>query len=381
VSAYRAAAVGATGRGNYGHAIDLAWVALPGVDYAAVADEDPAGREAARARTGAQRAYADYREMLARERPDFVSVCPRWPDRHAEMVVACAQAGVRGVLLEKPMAAALVECDRMLDACRHHGTRLAVAHGRRFDPWVQRLRALLAAGRIGELRAIAARGKGDQRGGPEDLLVLGTHVLDLARFLAGDVAWAWGRVTRDGRDLAPADVADGAEGMGPSGGDGVVAHYAFRGGVAGSFESRRQQGCGVPLFGLTLHGTEGLLSYRCDAREPLYFYPHPAVEPGAPGEWVHLGADCADLPDDAPPAGRRGDLTRNQQQALDLIAAAEEQREPYASGADARAAVELVAAVMESHRLGRRVVVPLANRRNPYEAFRGSAGAPAGPRP
>ncbi|MGH2355463.1 MAG: Gfo/Idh/MocA family protein [Chloroflexota bacterium] len=374
MTTYRAAAIGDTGRGNYGHAIDLAWVGLPGVQYVAVADEDATGRHAAGVRTGAQRQYADYREMLEHERPDFVSVCPRWVDRHAEMVQACAAAGVRGVLLEKPMAGCLAECDAMLAACERAGTQLAVAHGRRFDPWVQRLRALLADGRIGPLRSISTHGKGDQRGGAEDLLVLGTHVLDLARLFAGEVAWAWGRVTQGGRDLEPGDVIDGAEGMGPSGGDGVVACYAFHGGVSATFESRREQGRGVPLFGLTLSGAEGILSYRCDQREPLYFYPRPAAEPGGDAAWTHLDAVDVELLADAPPACRRADLSRIQQQALDLIAAVEERREPYANGTDGRAAVEMVAAVMESHRLGRRAPFPLANRRNPYEVVLESAG-------
>jgi predicted dehydrogenase len=280
--------------------------------------------------------------------------------------------------MEKPMAGSLAECDAMLAACERAGMRLAVAHGRRFDPWVQRLRALVLDGRIGPLRSLTARGKGDRRGGAEDLMVLGTHVLDLARLFAGDVAWAWGRVTHDGRDFGPDQVVDGAEGMGASGGDGVLAHYAFGSGVAGTFESRRDQGAGgTPLFGLTLHGADGTLSYRCDQREPLFHYPRPSAEPGSGAEWVHLDAGCAALPPDAPPACRRDDLSRNQQQALDLIDAVERGRDPYASGADARAAVEMVAAVMESHRVGARVPFPLANRENPYETFRRAGGATA----
>lgn len=82
---YRAAAIGNTGRGNHGHGMDLAWVGLPGVNYAVVADEDLSGRQAAALRTGAPRAYADYREMLDRERPHFVSVCPRWLDRYRDV--------------------------------------------------------------------------------------------------------------------------------------------------------------------------------------------------------------------------------------------------------------------------------------------------------
>lgn len=370
MTVYRAAAIGDTGRGDYGHGLDLAWVGLPGVEYAAVADSDADGRHAAGQRTGARRLYADYREMLDRERPDFVSVCPRWLDRHANMVIACAEAGVRGVFLEKPMARSLAECDAMLAACERAGARLAVAHGRRFDPWLQRLRALLSQGRIGELRTLSAHGKGDRRGGAQDLMVLGTHVLDLMRLFAGDVLWAWGRVTQDERDLEASDVADGAEGMGASGGDGVAAYYAFRGGAAGTFESRRDQGRGIPLFGLTLYGTDGILSYRCDLSERLFFHPRPAYEPGGDTEWTRLDAGCAETPADAPAACRRTDLSRNQQQALDLIESVETGRDPAANGADARAALEMIAAVAESHRLGARVPLPLANRENPYETLR-----------
>src|SRR5438093_8362720 len=151
MSAYRVAVIGHTGRGNYGHQLDLAWQGLPGVEYVAVADEDPAGRAAAAARTGAPRSYADYREMLARERPDFVGVCPRWMDEHVDMVRACTDVKARAIFMEKPMAATPADCDAIVEACARAGTTLAVGHGRRFDPWVHRMRALIAAGRIGTL--------------------------------------------------------------------------------------------------------------------------------------------------------------------------------------------------------------------------------------
>ena len=54
---------------------------LPRVQIVAVADADDEGRTKALARTGAPKGYADYREMLARERPDAVAIGPRQPDQ------------------------------------------------------------------------------------------------------------------------------------------------------------------------------------------------------------------------------------------------------------------------------------------------------------
>lgn len=78
---YRVGVIGCTGRGNYGHGLDLALVGLPGIEMVAVADEDDTGRQGAQARTGAAKGYADYRAMLARERLDLVVVGPRWLDQ------------------------------------------------------------------------------------------------------------------------------------------------------------------------------------------------------------------------------------------------------------------------------------------------------------
>src|SRR4051812_19599938 len=59
-----AAVIGHTGRGDYGHGMDLIFNDLPGVTVVAVADPDPAGRAKAAGRCKAARQYADYREML-----------------------------------------------------------------------------------------------------------------------------------------------------------------------------------------------------------------------------------------------------------------------------------------------------------------------------
>src|SRR5438034_6173783 len=116
---YRVAVIGRTGKGNYGHGLDVVWKALDNVQVVAVADEDDKGRAAAAARLGAAHAYADYRQMLDKERPQIVSVADRYVDQHRDMVVACARAGA-SIFLEKPMARTLAEADEMVRACETH---------------------------------------------------------------------------------------------------------------------------------------------------------------------------------------------------------------------------------------------------------------------
>src|SRR5437867_12284268 len=89
----RAAVMGHTGRGDYGHGLEVIFRDLPGVEVVALADPDAAGREAAAKRAGALRSYADYRELLEKERPQLVSVAPRWTDQHQAMALAALKAG------------------------------------------------------------------------------------------------------------------------------------------------------------------------------------------------------------------------------------------------------------------------------------------------
>src|SRR5262249_37595004 len=90
---YRAAIVGQTGDGDYGHDWDTAWNDIPSVEVVAVADANEEGRRRAAQRSHAQRQYADYREMLQKEKPNFVGICSRVPDQRLRMVQAAAEAG------------------------------------------------------------------------------------------------------------------------------------------------------------------------------------------------------------------------------------------------------------------------------------------------
>ena len=89
----RVGIIGATGKGDYGHGVDVAFTKLPNVEIVSLADEHEGGREAARKRSNPKRTYSDYREMLAKEELDVVAICPRWIDQHHDMILAAAQAG------------------------------------------------------------------------------------------------------------------------------------------------------------------------------------------------------------------------------------------------------------------------------------------------
>ena len=109
---YRVGIIGATGRGDYGHAVDVPFTRLPNVEVVACADANPQGLAKAIERLRPQKSYADYHEMLSKESLDLVAICPRWIDQHFEMLSAAAQANCH-VYMEKPFCPSLIECDKI----------------------------------------------------------------------------------------------------------------------------------------------------------------------------------------------------------------------------------------------------------------------------
>ncbi len=276
------------------------------------------------------------------------------------MVINAARAGVKAIYCEKPLARSLDEADRMLVACEDRGVKLAVALQNRVAVTTRTAQRWIAEGKIGRLRAIRGYGKQDRRSGGQDLLVLGTHWLDLMRVFAGDPRWCDARVTVAGRDAIPADLHPAEENAGLVAGDDVVAQYGFDHGVTGTFESTRSDdGGGTPYFRVELCGTGGVIAFWSALREPpaLNFYPHPFVLPDRPAEWQVTPLDPI-----APPSGVDTRLPENQLLVRDLLDAVERGREPVCSGRDGRAALEMVLAVYESHFCDDRVTLPLETR-------------------
>jgi predicted dehydrogenase len=359
---YRVAVIGRTGKGNYGHGLDVVWKAIENVEIVAVADENDRGREAAAKRLGAKAAYADYRQMLEREKPQIVSVADRWLDAHHDMVTACARAGA-SVLLEKPLCRNLVEADAMVAACERHHVKLAIAHQTRHSPRLRQARELIAAGRLGDVVELHGRGKEDARGGGQDLLVLGTHVFDLMRYFTGDARWCFARVLANGKPAGKADVHEGPEGAGPVAGDRIHSTYGFDGGVVATFGTQRARHGAGSRFGLTVRGTKGVLQLTTGSLPAAYFLDDPSWFPGhSKKPWQEVTSAGLGKPE---PLADDGLASGNVWIARDLIAAIEHDRQPLGSVYDGRAALEMVLAAYESHRAGGPVELPLKNRLHP----------------
>ena len=369
----RVGIIGATGRGGYGHSIDLSFKRIEEAEVVAVADADPEGAKKAQERIGARSAYLDYRKMLEKERPDVVAICPRWCDQRLDMALAAIEAGAKGILCEKPMAPTLAVADRIVEACVRSGVRMAVAH-RRVSGYEIYAKRLLEEGAIGELRAMRGYGKGDHRAGAEDFAVLGTHILDSMRFFAGsDVAWAHGHVTQNGREVTPADVREGPEGIGYIAGNGVDAYYVFENGITATFESHPADRPGSRRFGLDLLGTEGIIALRDSPRGEMYLYPSGTWMPSpTDGEWKQVVLEAWDnRPDGTPRSGKEWTLESNHMIAREIVDAILDDRElqGVSTAADARAALEMIHAVHVSSIRKARVYFPLDERDNPYRAW------------
>src|SRR5207237_10026245 len=122
-----AAIIGHTGKGDYGHGMELIFNGRENIEMAAIADPVASGRAAAAIRSRALRQYDDYRVMLEKEKPRLVCVAPRWTDQHRAMALAALKIGAH-VYLEKPITQNLVEADELLATADHAGLRLAVSH-------------------------------------------------------------------------------------------------------------------------------------------------------------------------------------------------------------------------------------------------------------
>src|SRR5688572_12474090 len=104
----KAAVIGHTGRGDYGHGLDTIFQNRAGVEVVAVADPDATGRARVAGKIKAPRQYADYRELLQKERPNLVSVAMRHADQHHAIILAALRSGAH-VYAEKPFTVTSAE--------------------------------------------------------------------------------------------------------------------------------------------------------------------------------------------------------------------------------------------------------------------------------
>ena len=125
--------------------------------------------------------YLDYREMLAKEQLDIVSICAYAPDRY-RMVVDAVNAGVKGIWCEKAFATSLDEAEVMKKLCDDQGVALVVDHTRRFSSDYAYAKKLLRNGAIGKPLSVVCHFSGG-------MVHTGTHAYDILRYFFGDAVW------------------------------------------------------------------------------------------------------------------------------------------------------------------------------------------------
>lgn len=357
---WRAAIIGATGQGDYGHGMDLIFNDRPEVDMVAVADPDAAGRAKAAKRCLAARQYGDFRELLEKEKPQLVCLASRWSNRRLEMGRAALAAGAH-LFSEKPFTRTLAEADELISMADRAGLKIVVAHQMRLAPSIVRLKEELA-GALGELLEIRAWGKQDDRAGGEDMLVLGSHLFDLARLFAGDPASCSSRVLQNGREVTERDARTVREQIGPVAGDEIQACFSFENGVNLTFTSRRRLQSAAGHWGLELIGSKASARILADAFPAIYLLqPSPWDQSGRSEQWRRWPAD----PGQNLSAEERGFGPANRRLVDDWLSAIAQNREPACSGRSATKSLEMIMAVYEAALTGARVKFPLANRSHP----------------
>jgi len=357
MSEYRVGLIG-TGRigsefedGAAEHPVSIAgaFSALPDCTLVAGCNRGRERLERFGARWGVSALYHDVGQMLASESLDIVAIATP-PGLHRDQVVAAAEAGVKGIFCEKPMALSLGECDEMIAACRHNGCALLVNCSRRWSGVFEAVRRDAAAGRWGRLLHLVGYCQGckplpeweAEHEGP--MLHDAVHMYDIMRFFAGDVQWVLGTAERRYRhDIRAEDTALGilqfASGVqGVAVVDELTEHAHFR---------------------LELHFERGLV--RLGAGQSA----EKAVPLGNRGEdwWSTLTEDT--LPEPA------WEGTPILNAARDLIRCIETGEEPRCTGEDGRAAVEVIIGFYESERRGHaKVALPIDEPRPMLEVMK-----------
>ena len=171
---------------------------------------------------------------------------------------------------------------------------------------------------------------------------------------------------QDGRPITKADVKEGDEGIGALAGNEVHARFELAKGVPLFYDSVQNAGSKEAGFGLQIIGSEGIIDFRID-KEPLAHLcagsPYnPALK--EPRQWLPITTGGVNMPEPIPNLGSQ--VASHETAGLDLIAAIRENRAPLCDAAQASETIEMISAILESHRLnGQRVIFPLQTRVNP----------------
>lgn len=272
--------------------------------------------------------YLDYKEMLAKEKLDIVSTTV-WPHLHAPIVIDTAQAGVKAIHSEKPMAPTWGDAKRMVAVCEENNVQLTFNHQRRFGKPFRKAKELLKSGAIGQLLRL--------EGFCPDLFDWGTHWFDMMFFYNDETPaeWVIGQLdSRGSRKIFGVMV----EGQG-------LSYIKWQNGVFGLMVTGRDQFSQQDQMsmGNRLIGTDGTIEVGVKDGPAIRLR---NADTGGRWEDIEVGGGIH---------GHEHDV----EAILDLVDALKTGREPELAGRRALRASELIFATYESSRKRGRVDLPL----------------------
>ena len=293
---------------------------------------------------GAKSWYTNHLEMFRKEELDAAIITtPHY--LHFPMAIDAIDSGLH-VLVDKPMAISLRECDEMISRARKRGVKLGVILQSRFDDKVLKIKRLVDEGRLGRLILGEARvkwfrtqeyyDKSDWRGrwateGGGALINQAIHTIDLLLYIMGDpeVLWSqWGTFTHriEVEDLA-------------------VAMLRFRNGAFGMIVGSTSIYPGLPTS-LEIHGEKGSAILEGESLKMVAIMGEETVS-----EEKKEGLASWARPEAVPP-------TNHVRLIRDFSQAVLEDREPTVSGEEGRRSIELIRAIYAAGRLGKAVTFP-----------------------
>ena len=235
-------------------------------------------------------AYDDYERMLAEVQPDLVCIATH-QRMHADQIEQAIEAGVRGILCDKPLVTSLAEMDRIVAAGKGQGVPLAFGLDRRWTPAYRYLRQVLAEGAIGAVTSVLGYGL-------PNLINHGCHWYDTMLALAGDAEPTW--VSGEAVDVS-GEPADSRASMDPTGNgqiglsNGVLGYVSEHGAAGGlAFEVLGENGRLLILDDARTVHLLGIETGTQLGAMPKH-QPQPLDLPAPPGGWTTGPAAVQDL--------------------------------------------------------------------------------------
>ena len=350
------------GCGKVGHTHAGALSVLPQSEFVAVCDANLERAEQFAQKYGVK-AYSDVAEMVQAERVQAVMVCTPHP-LHAHPAVTAMQNGAH-VLVEKPLASTLQDCDAMINAADQAGVKLGIVSQRRLYEPAARVKQAIDAGKIGTpvlgtvtilgwrdeayYQSDPWRGKWQAEGGGV-LVNQSPHQLDLLQWYMGEIDELfgyWGNLNHPYIEVE----------------DTAIAVIRFKNGGLGNIIVSNSQKPGI--YGkVHVHGSNGAsVGVQTDGGAMFIAGMSTVLDPPVNDLWSVAGEESylSDWQAQDTAAFNQVDATTHYHhlQIADFLDAIHEDRDPMVTGREGRVSVEIFTAIYRSQRDGKPVKFPL----------------------